>query len=319
MRVSDRALTLLFLWVPITWAGSFIAGTYVVADIDPVSSVFWRFALSAIVMLPGLVLLHRKAHPKLLEPGYLLHLAVVVLIGGIAYHLLFFWGLGHASPTNAALIIALNPFFTTIGEIVVFKRARAPRFYLGFALALAGAFWVILARGDGITPPGLGELLCLIASLTWSAYTIAAKLTKDERWDPLWVNAYGYLITAVLLLPFVWTLLGEQIAGGLSTAGWLSIWYMAIFPTAIGYTVFYVGVQRRGPAWASAFIYLVPPLTAHLDNLFFGAAFTLPMVVGTTLVVIGLAIGNLDEGQVERIRGWARSITSPRPPGRPRG
>ncbi len=80
--------------------------------------------------------------------------------------------------------------------------------------------------------------------------------------------------------------IGEPLARALS-------WYMAIFPTAIGYTLFYIGVQRRGPAWASAFGYLVPSITAGLDCFFFGAAFSVPMIGGTTLVVLGLATSSL--------------------------
>jgi drug/metabolite transporter (DMT)-like permease len=66
---------------------------------------------------------------------------------------------------------------------------------------------------------------------------------------------------------------------------------MAIFPTAIGYTLYYIGVQRRGAGWTASYIYLVPPLTACLDLAFFGAPITVALVVGTFLVVSGLIIG----------------------------
>jgi drug/metabolite transporter (DMT)-like permease len=290
----DRHLPLILLVVPLTWAGSFIAGKEVVAEIDPVSSVFWRFILSALVVLPALVLRHRGAHPDLRSPDFLRHLAIVVVLSGVAYHVLFFWGLAHASPTNAALIIALNPFFTTLGDALILRKPRTTRFYLGFLMAFGGAAWVILGRGDGVTLPGFGELICLAASLTWSAYTLAAKATNDGRWDALWVNGYGYLLTAAVLLPFVSSALRHQLTAGLSTATWLGSWYMAIFPTAIGYTFYYIGVQRRGPAWTSTYIYLVPPLTALLDLAFYGAPITVALVGGTALVVGGLAVGLRD-------------------------
>jgi drug/metabolite transporter (DMT)-like permease len=298
--LSDRWFGVLYLTVPLTWAGSFIAARFVVAEIDPLRSVVLRFALSALALLPFLVAFRRRQHPDLTRPAYLRHLAVVVALAGIGYHLLFFWAMAHASPTNAALIIGLNPFFTAVAEIVILHRPRPLRFYLGFALALLGAATVILLRGGGIARPGLGELLCLLAALTWSAYAVVAGATRTEGWDPLWTNTYGYLLTALLLLPFAGIWRGQALWAGLTGKGWLGCVYMGVFPTAIGYTLFYVAVQRRGPGWASAFVYLVPPLTALLDHLFFAARLTPAMLGGTALVVLGLAVGTLTGGKMER-------------------
>ena len=304
MRFIDRFFTLIFLLIPFTWGGSFIAAKYVVQDIDPVSSVILRFFLSALIMLPWLFLFHRKRHPNLKDKSYWLHLLTVVLIAGIGYHIFFFWALKYTSPTNAAIIIALNPFFTAFGEIIFFKIRRSVRFYIGFLIAFGGALWVNIARGGHIdfSNLGLGELLCLAASLLWSAYAITAKATKKEGWDSLWLNAYNYLLTALLIIPFAGQMFTAEFWQAISTPAWLGMWYMVIFPTTIGYTMFYVGVQRKGPAWASTFIYLVPSITANLDYLFFKVLLTPAMVIGTTMVVLGLLIGNLGNKQLDWFR-----------------
>lgn len=290
----NRLLPYLFLLIPMTWAGSFIAGKFVIADLDPVVSTLMRFALSALVMLPGLALLHRKHHPPLRNPYYWLHLGIVALLFGTAYHLLFFAALQYISPTDTALIIALNPFFTALGEVILLKRTRPKRFYYGFALAMFGALWVNLARGGrfDLASLGLGHLLAFGGTLTFSAYSLLAGTTRRDNWDSMWTNGYAFLITAIVLVPVVgWDSLAHEVAG-MTQSAWLGSWYMAIFPTAIGYTLFYIGVQLRGAAWSSTFIYLVPSFTAVLDHAFFRASVTLPMVLGTTLVVGGLLLGN---------------------------
>jgi drug/metabolite transporter (DMT)-like permease len=132
---------------------------------------------------------------------------------------------------------------------------------------------------------------------------LTAKATRKEGWDSLWLNAYNYLLTALLILPFAGQMFTAQFWHSISTPAWLGIWYMVIFPTTIGYTMFYIGVQRKGPAWASTFIYLVPSITANLDYLFFDAIFNVPLVIGTTMVVIGLLYGNIGEKQII----WLRS------------
>ena len=286
-----------------TWAGSFIAGKYVVADINPIESVILRFFLSALVMIPGFLLFHRKAHPNFRDSKLIKHLAIVVITSGIGYHIFFFWALEYTTPTNTALIIALNPFFTAFGEIIFLKKARPFRFYIGFILAFAGAVWVNISRGGVLdfSSLGRGELFCLIAAILWSVYSIAARLTKKEEWDSLWINAYNYLFTAIFLLPFVGLGFYTSLFTSISVSAWNALIYMAIFPTAIGYTLYYVGVQKKGPAWAATFIYLVPSFTAFLDYLYFDALLTLPFIGGTILVVTGLAVGNIDRSRVKNL------------------
>lgn len=304
MNKVEKYFTPIFLIIPATWAGSFVAAKYVVSEIDTVSSVVLRFLISALFMLPGLALFHRLRHPDFRDRAFLLHLLIVVATGGIGYHLLFFKGLEYSSPTNAALIIALNPFFTTFGEIVIFKKTRPLRFYLGFLLAFSGAIWVNLSRGGEInlTNLGKGELYCFFAAVLWSVFTLSARATKKPHWDSLWINAYNYLFTGVLLLPFLqnFTLFFDP--GQLSSSAWLGLFYMGFFPTAIGYTFFYIGIQKKGPAWASTFIYLVPPFTAVLDFAFFKNPLTLTMILGTVLVVGGLFVSNIGQKQLEWVK-----------------
>jgi len=303
MRISNKFFTIIFLLIPLTWAGSFIAGKYVVADISPVESTVLRFFLSALVMIPGLIFFRRRTHLNFSDKKLIWHLLVVVLTAGIGYHIFFFWALEYSSPTNTALIIALNPFFTAFGEIIFFKKARPLRFYGGFLLAFSGAVWVNISRGGMIdfSALGLGELFCLIAALLWSIYSIFAKMTKKDEWDSLWINAYNYLFTALVLLPFISAGFYAGMFNSISASAWNGIFYMAVFPTAIGYTLYYIGVQRKGPAWASTFIYLVPSFTAVLDHLYFSAQLTLPFIGGTVLVVTGLAAGNISRNQLKNL------------------
>jgi len=298
----DKYFTGIFLVIPITWAGSFIAGKYVVQSIEPLESVFFRFFLSALVMFPLLIFWRRKSHPPLMDKKFLLHLILVVLTSGIGYHLPFFAALKYTSPTNTALIIALNPFFTALAERVLNKEKRLRRFYIGLILAFSGAILVIVSRNSGgFSMPGIGELLCLVASLFWALYTILSKYTKNSQWDSLWIGFYNYLFTAILLIPFSISLLSLNYWGNISTVAWSGLWYMAIFPTAIGYTLFYIGIQKKGPAWAAAFIFLVPSMTANLDILFFNAKINSALVAGTTIVVLGLFVGNLSTAQLQGI------------------
>jgi drug/metabolite transporter (DMT)-like permease len=102
-------------------------------------------------------------------------------------------------------------------------------------------------------------------------------------------------------MPFIAAFIGVRIPTDISVTVWTGLWYMAIFPTAIGYTLYYIGVQKKGPAWAATYIYLVPSFTANLDYLFFKVQFTPPIIVGTSMVVFGLLLGNMRQSQLNTI------------------
>jgi len=307
----ERFFSLIFLLIPVTWAGSFIAGKFVLAELSPLTSVVVRFLLSGLIMLPWLFLTKYRLHPRLTEPGYLRHLLVVVLTAGIGYHVLFFRGLALTNPTNAALIIALNPFFTAIAEIFLFKNKRPVRFYLGFALAFGGAAWVNLIRGDGLNFNHSlhGELYLLSAALLWSVYTLYARKTKQPHWDSLWLNAYNYLLTGIILLPFMQGFPGVNGILNISGTSWAGLIYMAVFPTAIGYTLFYIGVQKKGPGWAVTYIYLVPSFAALLEMVFFKTVLSWSLIIGTAIVLSGLLLGNLPD-KILRILVRTETITA---------
>ena len=137
MNWINRYITWLFFVIPVRWAGSFIAGKFVVAEISPLESVFWRFLFSAAIMFPFLLTRNKNRHPRLTEKKFIHHMTIVVITSGVIYHLFFFWALKYTSPTNTALIIALNPFFTALGEILVLKQMRTLRFYIGFLMAFS--------------------------------------------------------------------------------------------------------------------------------------------------------------------------------------
>jgi drug/metabolite transporter (DMT)-like permease len=303
MSRFERFFPWIFLLIPVTWAGSFIAGKFVLAELTPITSVALRFLLSGLFMLPWLLLTKFRLHPRFRDPGYMRHLLVVVLTAGIGYHVLFFRGLASTSPTNAALIIALNPFFTALAEVFLFQHRRPIRFYIGFVLAFGGAAWVNLSRGGTLrfNHSFKGELYLLAAALLWSVYTLYARKTKRPHWDSLWLNAYNYLLTGIILLPFVPGFPGLQNWQYISGVSWAGIIYMAIFPTAIGYTLFYIGVQKKGPGWAVTYIYLVPSFAALLELFFFKTAVTIPLLLGTAIVLSGLLLGNMSDKMIRII------------------
>ena len=103
MKDLDRFFPLIFLAVPLTSSGAFIAGKYAIRDFDPAGIVVIRFIISALVMLPWLLILRRDTHPPFRDRRFLVHLLIIVLTAGIGFHLFFFWAFQYTSIHNVTL------------------------------------------------------------------------------------------------------------------------------------------------------------------------------------------------------------------------
>ena len=199
MKLTDRVFIALFFVVQAMWAGSYIVGHFVVRELDPFATVQVRYSIAALTMFPLLLLFFRKQKPNFHERGWWVHTFAVTVTSGVIYQVLFFASLKYISPTTTALIYALNPFFTSFGEVVFLKQRRSTRFYIGFLFAFVGAMWVIFARGGHLdfSHLGIGEGLAFAAALMWSTYTLLARATKKPEWNPLWISGFNYLFTAL--------------------------------------------------------------------------------------------------------------------------
>ena len=80
--------------------------------------------------------------------------------------------------------------------------------------------------------------------------------------------------------------------GKQSVADWLSILYLSVFGTVIGFVWYYQGVQRIGATKAGLFINFVPIFAVLFAYLILKEPVTLSLIVGTGLVISGVYLTN---------------------------
>jgi drug/metabolite transporter (DMT)-like permease len=73
---------------------------------------------------------------------------------------------------------------------------------------------------------------------------------------------------------------------------WLSLLYLGIFGTVLGFVWYYEGIKAIGPMKASQFINFVPISAIVLAFLILGEPVTPSLLVGTILVCSGVYLTN---------------------------
>lgn len=95
-------------------------------------------------------------------------------------------------------------------------------------------------------------------------------------------------IGAVVCLPFAPTLIDELGSASAGTIWWAV--YLAVFPTALGFTTWAFALRRTSAGKMGATVYAVPVVAIALGWLFLGEAPALLALAGGALCLTGVAI-----------------------------
>ncbi len=280
--VSRGTIYLFLTLANLFWAGNYVFGELVTAEISPVSLTFLRWVF-AFVPLIGLAWLVERPDWRAAAREWKLHLVQSVL-GLTGYTLLLYAGLGLTGAVTASVISAINPATIALAAAIFLHERLRPVQVVGIAVAFVGVT-IVLTGGDvrrlldqGF---GAGDLLIIGAVLAWTVYSLIA---RRLRTPPITATAVQAVFAVVTMLPLI-AVTGVSLPS--SPTGVLGLVYIVVFPSMAGYALWNIGASKVGPSRAGIFLNLLPVFTV-LIALAFGSTLELPVVVGGVLVLAGV-------------------------------
>ncbi len=286
MVYSRLVLTALF------WGGTFIAGRVLASEMGPYSAAFLRFLLAS-AFLFALVMRYEKRWPRL-SLRQVGPVVILGLTGVFAYNVFFFKGLKLISAGRASLIVANNPVVIVLLSAIIFKERLRRSQFAGVVLSVTGAM-IVISGGDPAAVlaegVGWGELFIAGCVASWAVYSLVGKVVL-RRLSPVTSVCYAAMIGTVALLgPALHFGLVEDVRS-LPVQGWISICYLGIFGTVLGFVWYYEGVRELGPSKASIFINFVPVFAILLAFVILGEPVTRSLILGGCFVLVGVYLTN---------------------------
>lgn len=286
--LSQRPYLLLTLAV-FFWALNLIVGRGVHGFVPPVGLAFWRWAVSALIVLS---LSHRQLRrdwPLIRRHWKILLLLSAVGIG--AYNTLLYIGLQSTTAINGLLLQTTMPLMIVLISFILFGQRISGREVFGIAVALSGAI-VIVLRGNWhhltAFSTNAGDLWIFTAILCYALYSSLLRLRPPIH--PLSLLTVTFAIGAVLLLPLYVdeTLTGHPVEPDLRTL--LAIGYVAVFPSIVSFLCFNRGVELVGANRAGLFMYLMPLFGSLIAVAFLGEHFQHYDLIGFGLIITGIGL-----------------------------
>ena len=280
---------LLPLMTSALFSGSYIAGKYTTLDLGPLTTTLLRYAI-ALAFLSAL-LLHYKRDALYLRRGDIFPALLLGLFGIVGYHYFFFLSLRYTEVANTAIINALSPVLTSMAAALVIKERLGRRNYVGVVVAFLGVL-LLLSRGniDTILAVGFnkGDLLMLLSVVSWMIYALLVR-TMVDRYSGFTLTFYATLFGVLMLLLLTPAESPLETVRGISRASLLSVLYMGICGSGLGYLLYNMSIREIGPTRTSSFVYsVIPVIVAGLAWLFFQQPITPIMVASMALILVGL-------------------------------
>ncbi|WP_168193184.1 EamA family transporter [Rhodophyticola sp. CCM32] len=143
-----------------------------------------------------------------------------------------------------------------------------------------------------MTRTGLGLVLC--AALCWAGGNLVLKGLGGVSMLPVFI--WASLVPPVPMLALSWVTEGPDPLAtmlALSGLGWLSVIYVALVSTVLGYSLWGALLSRHRAADITPFALLIPVVGIATAALVLGERLSLVEVIGALVIMAGLALSVL--------------------------
>ncbi len=189
------------------------------------------------------------------------------------------------SAANATLLDNTAPIWVGLGALLVFRERLDRRYWLGLALALAGAAVVTNVNPFSGLHPAPGDALAFVGALFYAGYLLNTQRGRREL-DTL---TYLWLVAATATMVIF---LAVQVMGlpltGYTTRTYLALLGVGLIPQTAGWLLINYALGHL-PASAAVIVLLAQPVTTGLLSIpILGETLTQQQVIGGALALAGI-------------------------------
>jgi drug/metabolite transporter (DMT)-like permease len=274
------------------WAISFVATKIALEVVPPLTVVSLRLLIAAACFLP--ILLTGGRWRTIANRATLLKLFGLSLFGAGLHYGFQTVGLQTTNASNASVYVATGPITILLLAVIFLGEKLSARKILGIAIAISGVLVVMgmdTITGFELDGNLMGDLLVFVSIVMWGCFTVFGKKVTDEL-GALTVTAAVTLIGATWMTPVGW--LEMQRAGfslvDLTPTAWTAVAYLGAACNFLAVLLYFTALQRTESQKVGVYLYAIPPMTAVAAALVLSEPITLGLVVGTVLVIAGVAL-----------------------------
>lgn len=271
------------------WAGNFVLARAMHLVVSPIVMAEMRWLLALLIIFPFLLPRLKKNKAIIVQHWPILTLLSILSVA--CFNTFIYVGLTITTATNATILQSVIPIAILVLSAFYLKELVSKQQWFGVFISLAGVL-TLITKGDISSllnySINQGDIYVLIGVLFWATYSILLRF-RPVALDGFTFFGVTVLVGSIALLPFSlieYHYYSPTIIWQSST--FLTILYMAIFPSILAYIFWNKGVSELGAAKAGLFIHLMPCFGLILSSFFLNEEIYLFHIGGMLLIFCGI-------------------------------
>ena len=265
-----------------------MAAQLVLSTLTPIMLATVRFSIASLIFAPIIVMEYVRGHSP--KPKELLKYAVLGFISISIYFVLQYNGVKYAGAgISALLVVGLIPILTGLTSTILLREKYSTQKIMGTLLGFLGVGLItlpglLLNNVDWLFYVGVAYLL--LNALCWAVYSVLSRRLMQQAGSPILVTSYVTVLGTLLLLPMSVTSDWGSIRY-LRIEQWLSIAYLALVCSCLGYFLWNFALQRLEAVKVTVWQYLEPLVAFMGEATLFGVLPTSTTIIGAVAIIAG--------------------------------
>ena len=278
---------MLLILIAIIWALNFSVVKVSLEEIDALSFNALRYVLAA-----GLLAFttKKRGYPLRVERQDVWPLIGIALVGNVLYQIFFIIGVDYTYSANAAVMLGTIPVWVAVLSHLFTEEKLTKYKTLGIGLAFVGILLIVTGSKQGISLASktfLGDLIILVAAISWGVYTILAKKFLKKYPSTQFTGVMSIIGMVCLLLIGLPNLVSVEWTK-VSLIGWMGVIYSGLLSIGLAYLIWNNSVSKIGAVRTAAYQNLVPVLGLVFGVVLLQEALTLQQYSGSAMVIAGI-------------------------------
>lgn len=268
------------------WGASFVFIEIALRDTSPLVIAAGRVSLAALSI--GIVLLMRGVTlPRDLSTWR--QLTIIGLLNTALPFLLISWGQIFTTGGESAILMSFGPIIALALSHVLTKDDRiTPTKLLGMLCGLAGVVVLVYSPAEPQSGSGLAGRLAIIGAA--ASYALSSVLARNVSHLPALTVSAAVTFTATAYMVPIALLIEGPAALRLSPESVLSLIYLGVVATGIGFLLRFQIIRYNGASFMSQAGYLVPLFGVFWGWLWLDERLGIKALIALALIFMGIGL-----------------------------
>lgn len=274
-----------YLTLCLIWGNTWMAIKIGLNDLAPFFSLGVRYLIAGLCLGAFLFLRDRTI---LIKKNQVRLILLITLLNYILPYSMVYWAEQYIYSNLTAVIYAMFPLNVALLAPFLLKEEKMSAYdYGGILIGFTGTL-IIFAESllSEMTFHFWGILAVYIGSISSAIISIILKKEKTP-FHPLRINLWPILLTGIVITLF--SLFVEDLQRNVwSTSAVISVIYLSIFGTVVGFTVYFWMIRQIKLILLSSISYVIPIVAVISGWVYLGEMLTRLQIIGSLLVLAGI-------------------------------